>query len=114
MAGNFLSWGLSMLHGMDKMIWWGVVIQIVGVAGGTALAASAPAGGPGIILVPQLVPGFGNGVMLPNAIAGAISVRPQAGGSAAGFLGCIQMMVGAAFVQLGGLVLADAATVLPM
>jgi DHA1 family bicyclomycin/chloramphenicol resistance-like MFS transporter len=114
MAGNFLTSRLSMLHGIDKMIWWGLVIQIVGVAGGTALAAFAPAGGPAIIFVPQLVTGFGNGVMLPNAIAGAISVRPQAAGSAAGFLGCIQMMVGAAFVQLGGLVLADAATVLPM
>jgi DHA1 family bicyclomycin/chloramphenicol resistance-like MFS transporter len=114
MAGNFLTSRLSMLHGIDKMIWWGLVIQIVGVAGGTALAAFAPTGGPAIIFVPQLVTGFGNGVMLPNAIAGAISVRPQAAGSAAGFLGCIQMMVGAAFVQLGGLVLADATTVLPM
>ena len=46
MAGNFLTSRLSMLHGIDKMIWWGLVIQIVGVAGGTALAAFAPAGGP--------------------------------------------------------------------
>src|SRR5258707_5580699 len=110
MAGNFLSWGLSMLHGMDKMIWWGVVIQIVGVAGGTALAAFAPAGGPAIIFVPQLVTGFGNGVMLPNAIAGAISVRPQAAGNAARFPGRIPMMGGAPLLQLGGLVLAHATT----
>src|SRR5258707_14465728 len=113
MAGNFLSWGLSMLHGMDKMIWWGVVIQIVGVAGGTALAAFAPAGGPAIIFVPPPVTGFGNGVMLPNAIAGAISARPQAAGGAAGFLGCIQMMGGGAFARLGRLVLAAVATGLP-
>jgi DHA1 family bicyclomycin/chloramphenicol resistance-like MFS transporter len=52
--------------------------------------------------------------MLPNAIAGAVSIRPQAAGTASGFLGCIQMTIGAAFVQLGGLVLVDAATVLPM
>jgi DHA1 family bicyclomycin/chloramphenicol resistance-like MFS transporter len=96
------------------MIWWGLIIQAFGVAGGTALAALAPAFGPAIIFVPQLVLGFGNGVMLPNAIAGAVSVRPQAAGTASGYMGCIQMTVGAAFVQLGGLVLADAATVLPM
>jgi DHA1 family bicyclomycin/chloramphenicol resistance-like MFS transporter len=58
--------------------------------------------------------GFGNGVMLPNAIAGAVSVRPQAAGTASGYMGCIQMTVGAAFVQLGGQVLADATTILPM
>jgi DHA1 family bicyclomycin/chloramphenicol resistance-like MFS transporter len=52
--------------------------------------------------------------MLPNAIAGAVSVRLQAAGTASGYMGCIQMTVGAAFVQLGGLVLADATTVLPM
>ena len=52
--------------------------------------------------------------MLPNAIAGAVSVRPQAAGTASGLLGCIQMTIGAAFVQLGGLVLVDATTVLPM
>jgi DHA1 family bicyclomycin/chloramphenicol resistance-like MFS transporter len=52
--------------------------------------------------------------MLPNSIAGAISIRPQAAGTASGFLGCIQMTIGAAFVQLGGLVLVDASSVLPM
>ena len=34
--------------------------------------------------------------------------------TASGFLGCIQMTIGAAFVQLGGGVLVDATTVLPM
>jgi DHA1 family bicyclomycin/chloramphenicol resistance-like MFS transporter len=114
MAGNFLTSRLSMRHGVDRMIWWGLIIQAFGVAGGSALAAFAPAFGPAIIFVPQLVLGFGNGVMLPNAIAGAVSVRPQAAGTASGYMGCIQMTIGAAFVQLGGLVLADATTVLPM
>jgi len=114
MAGNFLTSRLSMRHGVDRMIWWGLIIQAFGVAGGSALAGFAPTFGPAIIFVPQLVLGFGNGVMLPNAIAGAVSVRPQASGTASGYMGCIQMTVGAAFVQLGGLVLADATTILPM
>jgi DHA1 family bicyclomycin/chloramphenicol resistance-like MFS transporter len=114
MAGNFLTSRLSMRHGVDKMIWWGLLIEACGATGATALAAFAPGWGPAIIFMPQLVMGFGNGVMLPNAIAGAVSVRPQAAGTASGFMGCIQMTVGAAFVQLGGLVLANASTVLPM
>src|SRR5262249_56286269 len=78
------------------------------------LGVGGPDFGPAIVFVPQLVIGFGNGVMLPNAIAGAVSIRPQAAGTASGLLGCVQMTIGAAFVQLGGFVLADARTVLPM
>jgi len=48
------------------------------------------------------------------ARAADLGVTPQAAGTASGFLGCIQMTIGAAFVQLGGLVLVDATTVLPM
>jgi MFS transporter, DHA1 family, multidrug resistance protein len=114
MAGNFLTSRLSTRHGVDRMIWWGLAIEAVGAAGAIVLAAFAQPWGPAIVFVPQLLIGFGNGVMLPNAIAGAVSVRPRAAGTASGFLGCIQMTIGAAFVQLGGLVLANATTVLPM
>ena len=114
MAGNFLTSRLSMRLGIDRMIWWGLAFEALGAAGAIALAGFAQPWGPAIIFIPQLVMGFGNGVMLPNAIAGAVSVRPQAAGTASGFLGCIQMTIGAAFVQLGGLVLVDAGTVLPM
>jgi DHA1 family bicyclomycin/chloramphenicol resistance-like MFS transporter len=114
MAGNFLTSRLSMRYGVDRMIGWGLGFEALGATAAIALAAFAPAWGPAIIFLPQLVMGFGNGVMLPNAIAGAVSIRPQAAGTASGFLGCIQMTIGAAFVQLGGLVLVDAVTVLPM
>jgi DHA1 family bicyclomycin/chloramphenicol resistance-like MFS transporter len=114
MAGNFLTSRLSMRYGVDRMIWWGLAFEALGAIGAIVLAAFAPAWGPAIIFIPQLVMGFGNGVMLPNAIAGAVSIRPQAAGTASGFLGCIQMTIGAAFVQLGGLVLVGATTVLPM
>jgi DHA1 family bicyclomycin/chloramphenicol resistance-like MFS transporter len=114
MAGNFLTSRLSMRFGVDRMIWWGLAIEGIGAAGAIVLAAFAHPWGPAIIFIPQLIMGFGNGVMLPNAIAGAVSIRPQAAGTASGFLGCIQMTIGAAFVQLGGLVLVDATNVLPM
>jgi MFS transporter, DHA1 family, multidrug resistance protein len=114
MAGNFLTSRLSTRYGVDRMIWWGLTIESVGASAAIALAALAPDWGPAIVFVPQIVIGFGNGTMLPNAIAGAVSVRPQAAGTASGFLGCVQMTIGAAFVQLGGFVLAGAGTVLPM
>jgi DHA1 family bicyclomycin/chloramphenicol resistance-like MFS transporter len=114
MAGNFLTSRLSMRFGVDRMIWWGLAIEALGALGAIVLAALAQPWGPAIIFIPQLVLGFGNGVMLPNAIAGAVSIRPQAAGTASGLLGCIQMTIGAAFVQLGGLVVVGGTTVLPM
>ena len=57
---------------------------------------------------------FANGLLLPNAIAGAISVRPQAAGTAAGIHGFMQMAVGAAAAQWVSHLLAGAATAKPM
>ena len=56
--------------------------------------------GPVIVFVPQLIISFGNGLLLPNAIAGAVSVRPQAAGTASGITGFTQMAIGAAVTQL--------------
>ncbi len=46
--------------------------------------------------------GFGNGLLLPTAIAGAVSIRPQVAGTASGLTGFIQMAIGAAAAQLAG------------
>ncbi len=68
-----------------------------------------PQGGPWVIFAPQMIIGFASGFMLPNAIAGAVSVRPQAAGTAAGITGFMQMGLGAATSQLIGHLLAGAA-----
>jgi DHA1 family bicyclomycin/chloramphenicol resistance-like MFS transporter len=53
-------------------------------------------------------------MLLPNAIAGAVSVRPRAAGSASGITGFTQMAIGAAAAQGIGHALAGSATPLPM
>ena len=64
--------------------------------------------GPAIVFLPQMVVSLGNGLLLPGAIAGAVSVRPQSAGTAAGITGCAQMAVGAAVTQYAGTLLAGA------
>lgn len=113
MSGNFTASRLSTRLGIDRMILWGLAIEAVGAVASMPLALAHDYG-PAVVFLPQLVTAFGNGIMLPNAFAGAVSVRPQAAGTASGVLGCVQMAVGAAFVQLGGLVLIDAHTAFPM
>jgi DHA1 family bicyclomycin/chloramphenicol resistance-like MFS transporter len=114
MAGNFTASRLSMRHGLHALIRWGIVFEIVGVALATALAWFAYDFGPIIVFLPQLVIAFGNGLLLPGAIAGATSVRPQAAGTAAGIIGCTQMGLGAALVQYAAWLLGDATSAMPM
>jgi MFS transporter, DHA1 family, multidrug resistance protein len=114
MAGNYLASRLSTRLGIDTLIWWGIAIEAIGVAAATVLAVFAHDYGPAIVFMPQLVVSLGNGLMLPGALAGAVSVRPQAAGTAAGIAGFAQMGVGAAMTQYAGTLLAGAASAVPM
>jgi len=114
MAGNFGASRLSVRHGVDRLIFWGVGIEVVGVAIATTLAAAAMHWGPAIVFMPQMIVSLGNGLLLPGAIAGAVSIRPEAAGTAAGITGCAQMVVGAAITQFSGMLLAGADSALPM
>ncbi len=66
------------------------------------------------IFLPQIIVGFGNGLLLPTSIAGAVSIRPQVAGTASGMTGFIQMAIGAVAAQLSGHVIAGAADAMPM
>ena len=114
MAGNFAASRLATRHGINPLIRWGIAIEIAGVALAMALAWATPDAGPMIVFGPQLVISFGNGLLLPGAISGAISVRPQAAGTAAGIIGCSQMALGAMVVQYAAALLANATSALPM
>jgi DHA1 family bicyclomycin/chloramphenicol resistance-like MFS transporter len=114
MGGNFSVSRLSQRFGVDALIVTGLCIELVGGVLTVALVALAPGGGPATIFIPQLVISFGNGLLLPNAIAGAVSVRPQAAGTASGITGFVQMAMGAAATQAVTMMLAGAATAMPM
>jgi DHA1 family bicyclomycin/chloramphenicol resistance-like MFS transporter len=114
MAGNFGASRLSTRLGIDRLIWWGITTEVIGVAMAAALAEFAMHWGPLIVFVPQLVINFGNGLLMPGAIAGAVSIRPQAAGTAAGLAGFGQIALGAAVTQYSGMLLGDADTAMPL
>src|SRR6185436_8108986 len=91
-----------------------VAVTVFGAAVGIAWVLLAPDGGPVVIMVPQMIIAFASGFMLPNAIAGAVSVHPHSAGAAAGITGFLQMGLGAATAQLIGHLLAGATTALPL
>jgi MFS transporter, DHA1 family, multidrug resistance protein len=114
MAGNFIAAQRSAVFGVDRMIWWGTLIAFVAVVIECVLVLTVPDGGPAIIFVPQIVISIGSGFLMPNALAGAVSARPQAAGTASGFTGFLQMGLGALSAQLVSHLLDGAASALPM
>jgi DHA1 family bicyclomycin/chloramphenicol resistance-like MFS transporter len=114
MAGNFFAAKTSARFGVDRMIWWGTLISLIGVAIEVALVLGVPDGGPAIIFVPQILISFGSGWLMPNALGGAVSVRPQAAGTASGFTGFLQMGLGGLSAQAVSHLLEGATTALPM
>jgi DHA1 family bicyclomycin/chloramphenicol resistance-like MFS transporter len=114
MAGSFYAAKTSARFGVDRMIWWGTLISLIGVAIEVALVLGVPDGGPAIIFVPQILISFGSGWLMPNALAGAVSVRPQAAGTASGFTGFLQMGLGGLSAQAVSHLLDGATTALPM
>jgi DHA1 family bicyclomycin/chloramphenicol resistance-like MFS transporter len=114
MAGNYGAARLSIRHGIDRLIWWGISMEAVGVALAAVLAATAMSWGPIIVFLPQTLISLGNGLLLPGAISGAVSARPQAAGTAAGITGFSQMALGAAVTQYAGTLLAESPTAMPL
>jgi DHA1 family bicyclomycin/chloramphenicol resistance-like MFS transporter len=114
MAGTFTTSRIVTRYGVDRMIRWGLLLQLAACAAAALLGDLLFWLGPAIIFIPQIIISFGNGIVIPNAVAAAVSVRPDVAGTASGIAGCGQMAVGAAVAQLVGWMLAGASTALPM
>lgn len=103
-AGNFLSGRYTVRIGINRMILWGCLLG----CGAMLLLA-------GLHLLDWLsvsvffgcfiFMGLGNGILLPSATAGMMSVRPHLAGSASGIGGAIMIGGGAALSALAGALL---------
>jgi len=114
MSGNFAVSRLTSRFGVDALIWWGIALTITGCLLNVVVYVALPGWEMATIFLPQIIIGFGNGLLLPTSVAGAVSIRPQVAGTASGATGFIQMSVGAMAAQLGGHVVAQAADATPM
>jgi DHA1 family bicyclomycin/chloramphenicol resistance-like MFS transporter len=114
MIGNFLAGRYSVRFGVNAMVFWGLVTEVAGAALGVVLVLTVPEAGPVTIFLPATLIYVGNGMALPNAIAGAVSVRPQAAGTASGVAGFVQMGYGAVVSQFISYPLAGATSAMPL
>ena len=94
-TGNYMSGRFTERVGLEKMMLLGTAVTVIGVLISIALF-SAGNYHPASLFVPMLIVGLGNGMSLPSANAGAVSVRADLAGSASGLTGCLQVGGGAA------------------
>lgn len=114
MMGNLAAAKLSQRLGVDAMIRTGLGFELFGAVLTIAIVWLFPLGGPATIFPPQFFISFGNGLLLPNSIAGAVSIRPQAAGTASGLVGFTQMAVGAIAAQMTSWIVSLSLTAMPM
>jgi DHA1 family bicyclomycin/chloramphenicol resistance-like MFS transporter len=92
--GNFVTGRLAPRLGPNRMILTGVLITLAGVGAMSAIFAIGFMH-PTALFGPMFFIGLGNGLVLPSGIAGAVSVKPEVAGSAAGLTGSLQIGFGA-------------------
>jgi DHA1 family bicyclomycin/chloramphenicol resistance-like MFS transporter len=111
--GNFLSGRFSARMGINRMMLWGAGTVTCGMSLSVLLALSGLSH-PAVFFTAMTTVGAGNGMMIPNATSGMLSVRPHLAGTASGLGGAIMIGGGAAMSVLAGVVLEGSATSLPL
>lgn len=104
LVGNGLSGRYSVRFGIHRMMLAGALSTTLGLVllAGLTAAGLAPAW---LFFGLMVTVGLGNGLLLPSANAGMLSVRPHLAGSAAGLGGAFIIGFGAALSALAGRVL---------
>lgn len=113
LVGNALSGRWAAAIGMNRMILWGAVICVACLAG--ALAAELMGiVHPVIFFGAVTLTGLGNGLVMPNANAGIMNVRPELAGTASGLGGAMTIAGGAVLAALAGAMLKPGSGAAPL
>lgn len=112
-VGNFLSGRYSTRFGIDTMVTCGLLITLFGLSMSFAISAASLGSAKAFFGFMTLV-GLGNGMTIPNATAGMLSIKPELAGTASGLGSAIMIGGGAALSAIAGLQLQSATSDLPL
>ncbi len=113
MGGNFIAGRYSESFGVTRMMISGNLVVSFGVAIAVFLLIFV-ARDPLSFFLPLFFLGIGNGMTLPNANAGIVSLHPRLAGAASGLGGFLQISIGALFSVLAGFVLGPQSYPMPL
>jgi DHA1 family bicyclomycin/chloramphenicol resistance-like MFS transporter len=112
-VGNFLSGRYSARVGINRMVLSGAIVAVIGplipLCFGLLGASTVM-----VFFGSMVFVGLGNGMALPNANAGMLSVRPHLAGTASGLGGAIMIGGGAGLSAIAGALLKPGSTDMPL
>ena len=112
-VGNFLTGRYVQKFGVNQMVLWGCIANALGVTASLGVFLIG-AGTPFSFFGLMTLVGVGNGLVIPNATAGMLSVRPHLAGTASGLGGAIMIGGGAILAALAGALLTPQSGAFPL
>jgi DHA1 family bicyclomycin/chloramphenicol resistance-like MFS transporter len=112
-VGNGISGRYSVRYGINRMILWGSVLTLAGLIASILCFAAGWQSALVFFGFTTFV-GLGNGLVMPNATAGMLSVRPHLAGTASGIGGSFMIGGGAGLSALAGALLTPESGVWPL
>jgi MFS transporter, DHA1 family, multidrug resistance protein len=114
LVGNLFCVRFAPRHSLEKLIWFGLALQFAGALLNLVFSITGTSQAPSWLFGTQMIVMVGNAFVMNNAAAGAISVRPEAAGTAAGAMGFLQQGIGALVSQFGAYLGGHSTTTLPL
>jgi MFS transporter, DHA1 family, multidrug resistance protein len=114
LVGNLFCVRFAPRHSLEKLIWFGLALQLTGSLLNLILSLAGINQSPSWLFGTQMIVMVGNAFVMANSAAGAISVRPEAAGTASGAMGFLQQGIGALVSQFGAYLGGHSASTLPL
>jgi DHA1 family bicyclomycin/chloramphenicol resistance-like MFS transporter len=114
LIGNLFCVRFAPRHQLEKLIWFGLALQISGSLLNLVWSLTGLNQAPSWLFGTQMIVMFANAFVMSNSAAGAISVRPEAAGTASGAMGFLQQGIGSLVSQFGAYLGGHSTTTLPL
>jgi DHA1 family bicyclomycin/chloramphenicol resistance-like MFS transporter len=114
LVGNLLCVRFAPRHALERLIWFGLALQLCGSLLNLCWSFTGWNEAPAWLFGTQMIVMVGNAFVMANSAAGAISIRPEAAGTASGAMGFLQQGIGALMSQFGAYLGGHSATTLPL
>jgi DHA1 family bicyclomycin/chloramphenicol resistance-like MFS transporter len=101
LVGNLFCVRFAPRHSLERLIWFGLALQFLGALLNLIWGIAGLNLLPSWLFGTQMLVMFANAFVMSNSAAGAISIRPEAAGTASGAMGFLQMGIGSLFSQFG-------------
>ncbi|QPF83273.1 multidrug effflux MFS transporter [Bradyrhizobium genosp. L] len=114
LVGNLLCVRFAPRHSLERLIWFGLALQLGGSLLNLVWSLTGVNQAPLWLFGTQMIVMVANAFTMANSAAGAISIRPEAAGTASGAMGFLQQGIGALISQFGAYLGGHSSTTLPL